>query len=502
MAEPGATPISSASPASSQAPASRATPGQAPKPGASDWRTLHLWQIQPLRDGLIVLAALGLLYLGKTLSLVTVPILLALLLAYLFEPLVKRITRSGLISRPGAAIGIIVLAAGLVLIPLALGVGFAALQGATYAQHVAINAQQLVDVVKHPDDHTKRAELPGAWQRAADRLIELRKRADRVREVRATSGAATENASVRGTPPASSTPAAPPTSPGPRGTSPAGDAKGAFEPLPPIEVSTAQDVEAAQLYRTAESVIGWVQANATLISRQAFATGANAVELGLRWVLGFVTVVFGAFLTAFFFYFFCTGFGRVRAFWESLIPERRRGRVVELAGEMDRVINGFVRGRLTICSILAVYYTLGYWLIGAPAPLILGPIVGALTLVPYAAGLAGPIVVGLMWLEPPSVEWQATWWWMTFAPIGVAVGQQMLDDYFLTPRIQGETTNMDTPTILFASLAGGLLAGVYGLLVAIPVAACLKILVREVVWPQFKAWAEGRADDPLPISKA
>ena len=61
---------------------------------------------------------------------------------------------------------------------------------------------------------------------------------------------------------------------------------------------------------------------------------------------------------------------------------------------------------------------------------------------------------------------------------------------------------MDTPTILFASLAGGLLAGVYGLLVAIPVAACMKILVREVVWPQFKAWAEGRADDPLPISKA
>ncbi len=469
--------------------------GQVPTKPA-DWRTLHLWQVQPVRDGLILLAGFGLLYVGKTLSMVTVPMLLALLLAYLFEPLVKRATRSGFISRPGAAIGIIVLAAGLVVIPLGLGVGFAALQGATYAQHVAINAQQMVDVVKHPEDTRRREALPGAWQRAADRLIALRKRADRVRDDRDTSATNGPHAAV---PAASSTPR-----PSPPGASPpaGGEAKGAFEPLPPLGTPTVQDVEAAQLYRTAETIISWVQANAALISRQAFATGANAVELGLRWVLGFFTLVFGAFLTAFFFYFFCTGFGRVRAFWESLIPERRRGRIVELAGEMDRVINGFVRGRLTICSLLAVYYTLAYWLIGAPAPLILGPLVGALTMVPYAAGLAAPLVAGLMWLEPPSAEWQGAWWWMTFAPIGVGIGQQVLDDYLLTPRIQGRTTDMDTPTILFASLAGGLLAGVYGLLVAIPVAACMKILVREVVWPQFKAWAEGRADDPLPISKS
>jgi predicted PurR-regulated permease PerM len=58
---------------------------------------------------------------------------------------------------------------------------------------------------------------------------------------------------------------------------------------------------------------------------------------------------------------------------------------------------------------------------------------------------------------------------------------------------------MDTPTIVFASLAGGALMGVYGLLIAIPLAACLKILLREIFWPRFKAWAEGRARDFLPI---
>jgi predicted PurR-regulated permease PerM len=81
----------------------------------------------------------------------------------------------------------------------------------------------------------------------------------------------------------------------------------------------------------------------------------------------------------------------------------------------------------------------------------------------------------------------------------VQVLTQFLDDYVLTPTIQGKSTNMDTPTILFASIAGGALAGIYGLLLAIPVAACIKILMREVFWPRFRAWAQGNASDPLPI---
>jgi predicted PurR-regulated permease PerM len=60
---------------------------------------------------------------------------------------------------------------------------------------------------------------------------------------------------------------------------------------------------------------------------------------------------------------------------------------------------------------------------------------------------------------------------------------------------------MDMPTILFAVLAGGIIAGFYGILLAIPAAACLKILMRETFWPRFRAWADGRVKDFLPISR-
>jgi predicted PurR-regulated permease PerM len=168
---------------------------------------------------------------------------------------------------------------------------------------------------------------------------------------------------------------------------------------------------------------------------------------------------------------------------------------------MDVVIAGFVRGRLTICAIFMVYFTLSYWIIGVPAWLVMGPIVGVMCLVPYAATLGMFIVILLLALSPQVSGVMGTWYWIFGAPIVVHMLYQSLDDYVLTPRIQGKNTGMDTPTILFASLAGGILAGFYGLLLAIPVAACVRIVLREIVWPNVRAWAAGRSADPLPISR-
>jgi predicted PurR-regulated permease PerM len=448
----------------------------APRPPA-DWRLLRLWQIQPIRDALVILALFGLLYLGKALSLVTVPVLLALALAYLFEPLVRRITARGRISRPGAAIGIILLALLLVVVPLVIGLGFATLQGASYAQRVGINVQQLINTVNNPADQGTRGTLPASWQRIADKIIDLQARA---RRAEAALAAAREGAARQGPPVDSDNPAA--------------------EPKAPNEILTEAESRDLQLAQAVRFSLNWLRDNAQTISTRLLSTGADALQAALGIVVSLAVLLFGGFLTAFFFYFFCTGYGRVLAFWEGLIPERRKGRVIDLLQQMDKVISGFIRGRLIICFILMGYYTLAYWAIGLHAWLLLGPIIGLLTLIPYASGISIPIAILLMWLEPPDRAWQSTWWWMTFSPMAVQLFQQVIDDYVLSPRIQGEATGMDVPTILFASIAGGVLGGFYGVLLAIPVGACIKILLHEIVMPQVKAWAEGKARDPLPIS--
>ena len=73
------------------------------------WLDRHLWQIQPVRDLLVIAAVFGIFWLGYKLSVVTVPLLLAVTLAYVFEPLIKRMTRAEWMSRQGAAAAIIAL---------------------------------------------------------------------------------------------------------------------------------------------------------------------------------------------------------------------------------------------------------------------------------------------------------------------------------------------------------------------------------------------------------
>ena len=407
---------------------------ETPSAGAgADWRSLHLWQIQPLRDLLVLAAVLGVLYLGYLVSIVTVPLLLATLLAYLFEPLVKRMTRVSWMGRRLAA-GIIVVVAGVVVVvPAIVAITFAATQGVTLAGRISSSVERVYASVQNPDDAAALADVPeGFWRAARDFLVERR------------------------------------------------------------------DVAEGEV---AKRLLELLRANAQTIATQALETGAGAIGATMRGIASVVSLVLGAFLTAFFFFFVCTGWGKVLDFWEGLIPERKRGRWLELVRAFDAVVSGFVRGRLTIAFIQAGILSVLYWLIGTPAPILFGLAIGLLSIVPYLALIGIPATILAMWLDPSGPGWQNAWWWVTFAPMVVFFIAQAVDDYVLTPVIQGKSTGMDTPSILFASLAGGALFGFYGLLIAIPLAACVKIALREVFWPRFRAWAEGREKDFLPVGR-
>lgn len=455
-----------------------------------DWRRLRLWEIQPIRDALILLAVFGVLYLGYVCRIVTVPILLALALAYLFEPVVAWLTRRfKWVSRQGAAVSIIVLAGALVVVPVIIGIGFAVVQGTALVSTVARNTGNVVAVVQAntPEEReAAQAKLPRSLRDVGTWLTDLRTDVEAYRARRADSH------------PMETDPEPPTPAPG-DGDGGEGGAR--------VEIAAPEEEFPAwkeQLYQGLEISIRWIQNNADAlaknVSQQALGTGVVAFGAAVAGVQKLGYLVFTGVLTAFFFYFFCTGYGRVLVFWEDLIPERKKGRVIDLVGQMDAVVAGFIRGRITICFILAVYMTVAYWFIGVPSPLLLGPVIGLLFIVPFVHVIGVPIAIVLMTVDPSNAAWPH-WWWIVFAPIGVYVGAQLLDDWVLSPTIQGKTTGMDTPTILFASFAGGALAGVYGLLLAIPVAACIRILMREVFWPRFRDWGKGKERDFLPIGR-
>lgn len=480
-----------------------AAPPTPPPSTPIDWQKLHVWQIQPIRDALLIGSLIGLVYLGFLLSLVTVPLLLALLLAYLFEPLVRFITRRLRVGRPFTAAAIIITGALIIIVPVTVGITVAAVQGTRVAQRLANNVDTLQRSIRTPTDEALRLDVERrgeSWLRIRNYVLEQEEKL-RVRAL-ADQTSSTPIDTPDSTPETQPAPDSQPVAPPAPDANPNAnlqlnpEADGEYDSNGLLHDKDLPDAE--ELYKALTWAIAWGRDNASGLIQRAIETGGGAAAAAANIFGSIGRLTFTGFLTAFYFYFFCTGWGKVLRFWESLIPERRKGRVVDLIMQMDKVIAGFVRGRLTICFLLIIYFTLAYWIIGVPAWLVVGPIVGILTLLPYAAGIGIPVAMLLLWLDPSSGI-RGEWYWIIAAPLAVHGFQQLADDYVLTPKIQGDATGMDTPSILFASIAGGVLAGFYGLLLAIPVAACVKILLKELFWPRFRAWARGEKDDPLPI---
>jgi len=402
---------------------------------SSDWKDRHLWQIQPVRDVLLVFTLFALVSLGSVLSLLTVPLLLALLFAYLFDPVVTRLTRISWMSRSLASVCIIIGLAVLVVLPAIIGLGFGILQGIELVGSLGDKAVLLQTALTSFGEEQGRAvaQLDGAWKSIYLQL---------------------------------------------------------------------QNTEDSGFFNTlVTDLTAWVSDNRAAVGKQAVSTITGAAGLLITAISSVGAFAFFVFLTAFFFFFISTSYRDVIDFLGKLVPQKNRERTIDLVQKFDRVVAAFIRGRLTIAAIQSVFFCVGYLIAGVPAAILLGILTGVLSIVPYLALIAMPVAIVLMYLDPAG-GFRGTMWWIIGAPIVVYQLGQMLDDYFLTPKIQGKSTDLDTPTVLFASIAGGILGGFYGLLIAIPVAACLKILIREILWPKVNDWLEGRAKDPLPISQS
>lgn len=497
------------------------TPGMPSEPGQprADWKSLHLWQIQGVRDVLVVLGVLGLLWLGQKISIVTVPLLLAILFAYLFEPVIRWLMKRSNMKRQGAVTAVLAATILAVIVPSALGLTFGIIQSAGLVKDLATNTGITLSAV------TEGAKLRDARAELA-RLDPPAPPAD------AESGADDSTAGPD-TPADGETPVPPIEAPteAPSEASP--------DPTPQQTEAEAAEIAAlrdkinaleaeyqARLDKTTEeagSTYRWIAdflntnddgENLTnaLASAQNWLTlnadgvataGAGAIRSTINFFGSVFGLLFMAFITAFFFFFLATGWVEVQAFGAKLVPDKHRDLLFELLTKFDAVISAFVRGRLTIAFIQAIVFTVGYLIIGVPAAFILGPVVAILSIVPYLALVGLPISAVLLALEGQgNTGFRGEWWWYLGAPTFIYFLGQALDDYVWTPLIQGKGTDMSTPMILFASLAGGALFGVFGLLIAIPIAACLKILIQEIFWPRFKAWAEGREQDFLPIDRA
>ena len=199
----------------------------------------------------------------------------------------------------------------------------------------------------------------------------------------------------------------------------------------------------------------------------------SAVGLG-KVLLGFITsVVLVVVVTI----YLLADLPRVRRGLYLLAPKSRRARMVLLTDEILDRVGGYVLGNLLLSLIAGVGTSLWALAFGIPYALFLGLLVAFLDLIPIVGSTIGGIIVALVALTvSPSVAIATAIFYVVY---------RLLEDYLLTPRIMLRTVAVPGLITVLATVLGGALLGIVGALVAIPVAAAIKLLHEEITAPRL-----------------
>ena len=158
----------------------------------------------------------------------------------------------------------------------------------------------------------------------------------------------------------------------------------------------------------------------------------------------------------------------------ELVPTRLRASYDSFADEADAVLGQYLRGQLLVMLILAVYYSAGLALFGLDLALPIGVFTGLAMFVPYLGfgiGLVMAMVSGL--LQFGSIK-------VLVMLVAVYGSGQVIEGFFLTPRLVGERIGLHPLAVIFALLAFGQIFGFIGVLVALPASAVLLVAIRRL----------------------
>ncbi|MBQ3696236.1 MAG: AI-2E family transporter [Alphaproteobacteria bacterium] len=171
---------------------------------------------------------------------------------------------------------------------------------------------------------------------------------------------------------------------------------------------------------------------------------------------------------------------------KEMVPMKKRTEMENLMKEINTTLSGFIRGQASVCLILAIYYATALSLVGLEMGALVGILTGVLIFIPYIGYGIGLILSVLLGLLQGLTMTQ----WLCLA--GVFLVGQIAEGYFLTPYLVGKRVGLHPVWVIFVLLAGGMLAGFLGIILAVPVAAILGVLIRYLLkWYQQTDFYKG-----------
>ena len=190
--------------------------------------------------------------------------------------------------------------------------------------------------------------------------------------------------------------------------------------------------------------------------------GTRIFEVGLIFVLAPIIA-----------FYLLVDLPHIGAVVRSLLPERAKDQVLHVGHRLNLTIGGYFRGQLAVAVIVGVMVSVGLAILDLPFWLIVGMIAGAFNMVPLIGPWVGAIpgvAIALTTRDLSTALWV----------VAIMTIAQQIDNHFISPLVMQRTTSLHPAVVMLALLAGGTLGGFFGLILAVPVTATMKVVVGHL----------------------
>lgn len=200
--------------------------------------------------------------------------------------------------------------------------------------------------------------------------------------------------------------------------------------------------------------------------------GAELPGTALGIITSFTTFVFNALTVMILTILFTLHLPRMRAGVARLLRPAEREKWREILEKSTRQVGGYVLGQLVVISIAGALAFIALLIIGVPFAAALAFFVALTDLIPTIGAIIGAVVASVVAAFAGIPELIATAAYFTV--------YQQVENYFIQPRVMGRAINMSAAVVIIAVLIGGSLLGVVGAVLAIPIAAIVKVVLQEL----------------------
>lgn len=216
----------------------------------------------------------------------------------------------------------------------------------------------------------------------------------------------------------------------------------------------------------------------------------NIATFALPFIVGFshFLLEFLVFLIGLF--FFLRDWPRLISWAKRMVPPASRHELLPLGEQVSTLLSRYVRGQLVLVVIMSIATIIGLTFFGVPFSLLLGVMTGILEVIPIIGPITAGAIACLVALGNPN-----PFGWSQLAYVGaIAIMYTVLrhaEDYFVIPLLIGRIVRLHPALVIFSLLSGGAVFGLIGVVLAVPVAATLRLVLIYVS-------AKLRDEDPFP----